>query len=153
MTRTWLLAALAFGILPAASVHAATCTARVTPLVFGAVTGGTSTRITATVRVTCSTTMAGAVSYEILLGTGSSGNYAQRTMHSSHGTLAYQLYNSATLTQVWGDGTAGTATVRDAYTLPANASRTVSYTVYGQALGQQEINPAQYSDAISVSLR
>ena len=51
------------------------------------------------------------VNYTVTLSSGLSGNQLERRMYQGAGSLRYNLFRDAARTQVFGDGTSGTATV------------------------------------------
>ena len=65
--------------------------------------------------------------------------------------LNYNLFSDATRLIVWGDGTGGTSTVSDSYTLPASTS-TRTYTVYGQIPTQTGPIAGSYMDTVVITL-
>lgn len=85
----------------------------------------------------------------ISLTTGGSGSFAPRAMSGPGGaTLDYNLYTTAGLTTVWGDGTAGTATVSGTV-----STTNVSFTIYGMIPKNQYTAVAgTYTDSITVSV-
>jgi spore coat protein U-like protein len=116
----------------------------------------TPTTSTGNVQVRCNHVGGGATkaNYTIDLSTGSSGNYGQRTMRSGNPVLNYNLFNSATYTQVWGNGTGGS--VRVAYSLLVNpgnfAVNIMDHPIYGRIPAQQAVDTGLYSDTILVTL-
>lgn len=130
------------------------CSTTATPVAFGTynpISGG-AINATGNVAVTCSALLVGLnVSYVIALNAGQTGTFAARRMVSSTYFLQYNLYNTAARTTVWGDGTAGTVTVSDAYLLNL-ISVTRNYPVYGALPGSQNVPPATYSDLITVTV-
>jgi spore coat protein U domain-containing protein, fimbrial subunit CupE1/2/3/6 len=82
------------------------------------------------------------------LNTGSSGTYFPRSMISGTDTLTYNLYTTASLTSVWGDGTGGTVDQSFAY----HGSTSASYSVYGQIPAQQNVNTGSYTDTITITV-
>jgi len=97
---------------------------------------------------------AGTISYDCIAGArpviislsrGGSGSYAPRAMRSGASTLAYNLYQDAARTVVWGDGTGGSSSV----TGPQGANRTLS--IYGRVFAGQSPAVGAYSDAIVVT--
>jgi spore coat protein U-like protein len=86
--------------------------------------------------------------------TAGSGTFAQRLMTSGSNSLEYNLYTSAALTTVWGDGTASTATVGGTGIGLANAGA-VTHTVYGQlpdSTNNQSAPTGNYTDSITVTV-
>jgi spore coat protein U domain-containing protein, fimbrial subunit CupE1/2/3/6 len=84
----------------------------------------------------------------INLSTGGSGSYFPRTMTDGIENLNYNLYTSASLTTVWGDGTGGTGNMAMSY----HGSTSGSFSVYGRIPAQQNVTPNVYSDAIIVTV-
>jgi len=82
--------------------------------------------------------------FTISLSTGS-GTYATRTLKNGSNTLTYNLYTTVAHTTVWGNGTAGTATVTTHY---AQGSSTVNVIVYGLIPALQNVVAGSYTDSI-----
>jgi spore coat protein U-like protein len=127
------------------------CTTAATALGFGNYTPGNGA-VTANSTVTVNCTKA--TGYTIALNPGSTTGdaFAQRLMTSGAGTLQYNLYTTAALTTVFGDGTAATGTDAGTGTGMANA---FTYTVYGQLpdnATNQASTPGSYSDTITVTV-
>lgn len=140
---------------PSAQALLVTCDTSASGVAFGTYPpfSASPTDSTGTVTVTCTPTVLGLlVSYTIALSTGNSGNYAARSMSSGASTLNYQLYTDAARSTVWGDGSAGTATISDGYTIDLLAPVTRNYTVYGRIPALQPANPGAYSDTIVVTV-
>jgi len=99
-----------------------------------------------TINVSCP---AGVASTAILsISTGGSGSFAPRRMTSGGVILQYNLYTSAAMgAPVWGDGSAGTATVSI-----TGAGTTTSTTVYGRIPGSQNVRPGTYTDTTIVTV-
>ncbi len=82
------------------------------------------------------------------LSAGSSTTYANRTLRFGANILNYNLYSTATNTQVWGNGTGTTyhfsvdPTDRNAHTL----------TVYGTIPAGQNVGVGNYTDTITVTM-
>ncbi len=128
---------------------AATCTASLVGVAFGNYNpiSGANVSSTGTVTVACSGAFGEGVSYAVSLGTGN-GTYAQRRMSNGGNILGYNLYTNVQRTQVWGDGTGGTALVSDGYTIH-NQVITKNYTIYGQIPGgQTQATVGAYSDQV-----
>lgn len=105
-----------------------------------------------TITVSCSGAVGEAPNYVIKLGTGS-GTYAARSMNAGGVAVEYNLYTDSARSQVWGDGTSGTGTVGDSYTLDTTLPVTRSYTLYGRIPGGQSgATVAVYTDSVTVSL-
>lgn len=82
------------------------------------------------------------------LSAGSSGTFANRTLRSGANILTYNLYSTASNTQVWGNGTGTTyhfsvdPTDKNAHTL----------TVYGTIPAGQNVGVGSYTDTITVTM-
>ncbi|MDX1803007.1 MAG: spore coat U domain-containing protein [Alcanivorax sp.] len=88
------------------------------------------------------------VSYQVKIGSGNSGTFTPRQlMHSSGATLNYNLYTDSARTQIFGDGTAGTATVSGNCLLAC-----VPVVVYGRIPINQWGPPGDYQDTVTVTL-
>ena len=134
---------------------AASCAVSVMPVAFGTYQPllGVTARSTGTINVDCTPGLQSLLlSYTIALSSGSGGAYNARSLSGRGGKLAYQLYRDALLSQIWGDGTAGTVVVNDAYLLGGLLSISRSYTVYGSLGPQQQAGTGTYSDTVMVVL-
>lgn len=155
----WVAPALAaFALLACADARALDCSVSVTGVAFGAYDPLTTTPTTSTgnVRVRCVHVGGGATraNYTIGLSTGSSNNYALRTMRSGNSLLNYNLFNSATYAQVWGNGTGGSVRVANSLIVnPGNfAQNVVNHPIYGRIPAQQAADAGQYTDTILVTM-
>ncbi|MDE2346275.1 MAG: spore coat protein U domain-containing protein, partial [Gammaproteobacteria bacterium] len=101
------------------------------------------------------------VNYAIALSTGSSGTYAPRAMTYAGSHLQYNLYTTAQLVTVWGDGSGGTQTVAQQITgacqyqffnIGFNCSGSQSNTVYGAVPAMQNVVAGAYADNITVTV-
>jgi len=164
--RRWPRSAATFGIGVAilallssgAARAAADCALSTTGVVFGnydpLVTANTDS--TGEVIVVCTHVSGGAtqVNYTVALSAGTSGNYAQRQMRAGTATLNYNLFDSATFTRIWGNGTAGTARVAGSMRVNPGANRVLraSHPIYGRIPALQAVATGNYSDTIVVTL-
>jgi spore coat protein U-like protein len=128
------------------------CTTSATALGFGNYTPGNGA-VTANSTITVNCTKA--TGYTIALNPGSTTGdaYTQRLMTSGAGTLQYNLYTTAALNTVFGDGTGG-ATGTDAGTGTGMANA-FTYTVFGQlpdSVANQASTPGTYTDTITVTV-
>ena len=99
---------------------------------------------TGTIGLTCAVRQVATIS----LGTGQSGTFAARELRGPGGAaLRYHLYTDATRTQVWGDGTAGTATS------PFETERGRHVPVYARVLAGQDVPAGAYSDTVVVTIQ
>lgn len=122
---------------------------------FGTLSFGTMSAISASVDVASSSgsgsivvTCTPGTSMTIALDYGAhGGSSSQRYMANSNGaTLAYQLYQDASYSTVWGDGTL-------AYSVSSFPTTTQTYTVYGRLFAVDGMPDAgSYSDTVTVTL-
>jgi spore coat protein U-like protein len=152
--------ALAFsGLLAAGNAVAADCSISTAGVAFGTYdpTVATPNDSTGDLMVVCSHVSGGGerVSYTVALSTGSSGSYAQRLLLAGTGTLAYNLFDSATRTQIWGNGLGGTSLASGSLTVGpgvGNDVREASHPIYGRIPAQQSAAIGDYTDTIVVTL-
>jgi len=155
-----LLAALAASLtFSATGSRAADCGVSVgSPLNFGiydtinALPGST----VITVSCTRSTGQAEVVPITIALSSGP-GSYAARQMNLISGPelMLYNLYTTLARTQVWGDGTAGTAVVTNTINLPGppgNPPQTSTYTIFGLIGGNQNLPAGTYQTTAAITV-
>jgi spore coat protein U domain-containing protein, fimbrial subunit CupE1/2/3/6 len=130
----------------------AVCSVSSTGTAFGSydTVSATTKDTVGTISVTCSGSVGDAVNYSIALSPGD-GALASRTMEATSTNLNYNLFIDGAHTVIWGDGTSGTATVSDNYTLTA-ASITRQYFVYGEIPGQNGPTAATYMDTLVITV-
>jgi spore coat protein U-like protein len=129
----------------------ATCSTTATALTFGTYTPGAGTLAnSSTISVKCTKN----TPYTVALnaGTTAGGTLAQRLMGSGANKLQYNLFTTAALTTIFGDGTGGTGTGAGTGAGVATAN---TLTVFGQlpdnATNQAAV-PGSYSDTITVTV-
>jgi len=130
------------------------CSVSATALTFGSYdpSSATARDSTGTITVTCTATVLGiSASWDILLSTGSSPSFTPRRMFNGGNSMQYNLYTNAARTQVWGDGTGGTAKVSDLQLVVVGTTQ-YSYTAYGRIPALQNLGPGTYTDTITVTL-
>ena len=139
-------------VVPAhAACPLCTCTASATGVAFGTYNQSVATQSTGSVTIACSVaTGSGTVAYSIALGAGGSGSAPARTLTSGGSAVSYNLYTAPSYTSVWGDGTGGTGTVSDSYSLTVLTTR--NYTVYGRIPSAQIVPAGAYGDSIVVTI-
>lgn len=156
MTRTLCLTVLA--LFATATAHAMDCSFSTAGVAFGVYDGtlATPTDSTGSLTLRCTHTGGGATrtGYTIALSTGSSGSFTQRQLRSGNSALNYNLFNDATRTQVWGDGTRGSTLVAGSVLVnPGRFSTSESlHTIYGRIPAQQSADSGVYADQILVTL-
>jgi spore coat protein U-like protein len=140
-------------LVPSMAWSADTCTVTAATHAFGAYDTINPTSGTSSITVTCTHTTSGnhTFSYTIKLSSGP-GSYASRQMTGTGDTLTYNLYTTAAHTTVWGDGTAGTATVAGSFVVAAASSGFQTQTVYGLITAPQNVRPGAYSTASSITV-
>lgn len=154
LRRSCLAAALATGLALAATQAAAlSCTASASPTSFGGYDPLSAAPLDSVgnVQVSCSNLVSLFVSYSIALSAGSSGSFAGRQLSGGANTLDYNLYTNAAHSAVWGDGTAGSATLADGYLLLLLSDQR-NYPVYGRIPAGQNVPPGSYIDSIVVTV-
>jgi spore coat protein U-like protein len=143
-------------LLCAAQAQAQTCTVSSTALAFGVYTPtlGTPNDSVATVTVTCQALVSLLVGYNITISGGNSGNPAARSMPLSGGggSMNYQVYSDLLRTQVWGDGSNGTAGVADGYLISVVAPYIRTYAAYGRIPPLQNARAGSYGDSLLVTI-
>ncbi|MEJ0025032.1 MAG: spore coat protein U domain-containing protein [Rhizomicrobium sp.] len=103
-----------------------------------------------TVTVTCTVVLASTLpSFTIALSAGTNGTFNQRKMAFGAARLNYNLYTTASLGTIWGDGTTPTAT--QAYAASTGLSLT-TFTAYGSLAARQFATPGLYTDGITVTV-
>lgn len=129
----------------------ATCAATAAALAFPNYTPGTGT-LTGNTAISVKCTKNSPFTVALNAGSTTGDAFAQRLMGSGANTLQYNLYTTAALTTVFGDGTAGTGTVAGT---GAGVATATTVTVYGQlpdnATNQAAV-PGAYSDTITVTV-
>ncbi len=142
-----------FGLLTGAADAAVTCDISTSGAAFGSYDSiGSQDRDTSgTITVTCSGTTGDSVTYTISLSPGA-GSFSNRNLSAGTSVLNYNLYTDISRSQVWGDGSAGTAVLSDSYTLNVSPT-THNYTVYGRVpKSQNQALSGSYSDNLTVAL-
>jgi spore coat protein U-like protein len=141
---------------PAAAVVMFTCTVSASPLAFGIYPAYSAATVTATgtFTVTCTATGSGSatVTGTLSLSTGSSGQYATRTMRAGTGVLDYNIYVTPAYAQIFGDGTAGTYELSESGTVTAGQVYQVEGAFYGLIPARQDVAPGSYVDTIVMTV-
>lgn len=157
--RGGLASLLALAGATAGAAGSVDCTVSSTGVAFGVYDAALSTPTDSSgaLVVNCTHVSGGAVrvSYAVSLSPGNSGNYAQRLLRAGAATLNYNLFDSATRTRVWGNGTAGTGIVGGTLLVgpgKGNDNRRVTHPVYGRIPAQQDAATGTYGDSILVTL-
>jgi len=135
-------------LLPSAA-GAVVCTVTTVPVAFGAYNPDSGTPTDGVGRVNISCDKAPAVK-PITISTGGSGTYTTRVMKSGSWSLNYNLYTSAARTQIWGNGTGGSATVSYG---GGGTGPSYAITVYGRIPASQNVGAGSYSDSLIVTIQ
>lgn len=85
----------------------------------------------------------------ITLSTGSSGTFGPRSLVNGSHQLAYNLFEDAALTRVWGDGSGGT--VFHVKKTPHPVKPT-TIPIYGRIPALQDVAVGTYADTIIVTI-
>lgn len=134
-----------FVVLLLCSAHSeAACTISTTSVNFGTynVYSATPLDSTGTVTFRCGPPDRNIV---ITLSRGSSATFNPRTLRMGAEVLNYNLYRNAARTNIWGDGTGGTAVYSDVN--PPNNTNVV-LTVYARIPAGQDVSGGNYNDTI-----
>lgn len=91
----------------------------------------------------------GASNVIVTIDQGRAGSF-DRTMTSAGETLRYNLYLDVGRTQIWGDGSGGTATLQDK--VPAHGKPTTA-TVFGRLAPKQNVGAGLYTDGLVVTIQ
>lgn len=86
------------------------------------------------------------VNYTVTIGSGLSGNALERRLYQGAGSLRYNLFRDAARTQVFGDGSSGTATAS------GTCAALCTVPVYGRLYGAQTGTAGGYADAVTVTI-
>ena len=130
------------------------CSAAPTTHAFGAYDTMNPTAGTSSITITCiHSGQAFTFNYTIALSSGS-GSYATRQMTGAGDTLNFNHYTTLAHTTVWGDGTAGTATVSGSLLVAQGGGSTASQTqtVYGLIGAPQNVTATAYATASPITL-
>jgi spore coat protein U-like protein len=151
----WPIAICGVSLLLASGIACAapSCTITSTAITFGTYDPLSATALasTGTLGFKCTSgVLGGGDNFTISLATGSSGTYTTRTLKSGTNTLNYNLYTTVSDTTVWGNGTAGTATVTAHY--PSNNAPPVNVTVYALIPAMQNVIAGSYTDSITATV-
>ena len=151
--RARLVALLLSLLAVTVSANAAVCEVSSASIAFGVYDPmGSQPRDSNTnIQVTCSGNNE-TVSFS-LMATSGYGTFANRQALSASTALAYNLFIDVSRTQIWGDGSGGTAIIQDSLTITSTpVSKT--YVIYGRIPGQQaSATAATYTDDITVTMR
>ena len=83
----------------------------------------------------------------ITLSTGSSGTFLPRELTNGLDQLAYNLFDDAALTSIWGDGTGGS----NFYSIKnPHPQKPVALTIYGRLPPLQDVAAGAYTDSVVV---
>jgi spore coat protein U-like protein len=85
----------------------------------------------------------------VSISRGSSSTFSPRTLRSGGEQLAYNIFRDSARTQIWGDGTGGTA-VYSVVIPPWNQD--VVLTMYGRVPAEQDAMVGSYTDTVVVTV-
>lgn len=150
-----LVAGLAFGITQAPPAQACTlcsCSVATTNANFGTYdpTAAAPTDTAGTVTINCTGLVALLGTVEVAASAGSSGNVAQRTMRQGVNSLNYNLYVDPARSIVFGNGTAGSQTIRRPLNGLLIFGQSVSY--FGRVPARQWARVGRYTDSIIITV-
>ena len=134
--------------LSASYVYAG-CSVSITSINFGTYDVFSSTSSTGTGSITLSCTPKSDISIAIAASSNSVSYNPRMMQHFSlTDTLSYNLYTSAAMIKVWGDGTQGTATV-EATNVKKNVTPII---IYGKIFPLQNVSAGSYSEQLVVTI-
>jgi spore coat protein U-like protein len=145
-----LTATLAAGVMATGIAHAVTTTTAAT-LAFPNYTPGGGAQIGNTsISVKCTKN----TPFTVTLNAGSTTGdaFAQRLMGSGANTLQYNLYTSAALATIFGDGTGGTGTIAGTGLGVATANTVQVFGQVPDSVTNQAAVPGAYADTITVTV-
>lgn len=158
----WCMLLLGAGVL-FSPVRAATCTLNATNINFGSYDPTSSAAVTANGNISfrCTGTDPGDT-VTVMLSTGTSGTYTNRTLVLGTQTLNYNIYADSGYTAILGNGTGGSYYLYACYGIgsgsPCRASggypsgTTFVGAMYGQLPGGQDVGAGTYTDTLTVTL-
>lgn len=123
------------------------CAVSASDLAFGNYTAGSGSPVTATTTVSVTCTQALAYTVALDGGQTSSDVTARAMTDGATHNLTYGLYTTNAYSTVWGDGSAGTATVAGTGNGAAQA-----LTVYGRIPASQFVAAGSYTDRVTVTV-
>ncbi|MGE5188860.1 MAG: spore coat U domain-containing protein [Gemmatimonadota bacterium] len=143
--------ALSLAVLAAGHAEAA-CSVTATGINFGVydVFSPVPLDSTGSITVACDAIPPGSV--VVAIDPGGAGTFLPRRMrHASlPDTLGYNVFTSASMAAVWGDGTGGTATVRSGAGPPNRPPKAV--TIHGRVPPGQNVSAGTYGDTLVVTI-
>jgi spore coat protein U-like protein len=143
--------AFLFCLVLAGRAHAA-CTVSATGVNFGNYDAFVATPRDSTGSVTVVCTQRREQNVVVTIGaSATSGGFFPRMMkHSSRpDRLNYNVYTNSSRSSIWGDGTAGTTTVR---LRRVRRNRPIRTTIYGRIPPGQNVSSGTYSDRLTVTV-
>jgi spore coat protein U-like protein len=130
---------------------AANCTIGATNLAFGTYDASAARTGSSTLSVNC--TQGAPYSLALSAGTTAGATHAQRLLANGTNTLQYNLYTTAALGSIWGDGTNGVLVNGVGAGMSSGAA--VAHTVFGQVPNStvnQDAPAGSYTDSITVTI-
>lgn len=143
---------LVLHLVVSGTVFAGQCNITTTPLSFGIydTLDPVPVTTTASLAISCKNPPKIAATVSVQLSSGNSGNFTQRNMSSPSGSqLLYNVYTDATLSTIFGDGSAGTA---------GSPIRTIdkftpwTLTIYAQITPLQNVPTGVYADTLTATI-
>jgi spore coat protein U-like protein len=148
--RSVRIAALVLGLVcAAAAAEAAQCTVSTSSVNFGTydVFDTQPNDSTGTITLNCN---GGARHVAITISRGSTPSYAARFMNRFFELLFYNLYQDASRTVIWGDGSGGSQ--MEIVADPPN-NRDMPLTVFARIPAGQDVSAGSYSDTVTVTVQ
>lgn len=138
---------IAIVLLAGSRAEAAKCSIASSPLTFGIYNVFNTAPVdsTGTVTIDCN---GGAKNVVLTISRGQSSTFIPRTLKKGSESLAYNLFQDASRSMVWGDGSGGAPY----YTVGDPPNRDVSFTIFGRIPPSQDITAGAYSDSVTVTV-
>lgn len=144
-------AATASGPMTVTASVMASCVVSASALAFPAATSAaiSAANVDAVGNVAVKCTSGSGYTVSLDAGSGAGSTLASRKMGAGGNQwLAYSIYTTANHTTVWGDGSAGSATISGTGT-----GLSQSIFAYGRIFGGQNVTAANYADIVNVTVR
>lgn len=146
---TTVLLALSLGLASSAlfPVWGAQCNITATPLAFGNYDTLSTTPLDSTASLNISCKPKKPFTVTVQFSPGSSGSFSQRSM-SGPGTLLYNLFTDASMTNIMGDGTGGSSTLQRI----VDKANPWNLTIFGRIPALQTVPAGIYADSLTATI-
>jgi len=139
----WTLATLWMGTVPAEAAQCSFSTSSVNFGTYNVFTSGPNDTV-GTIRFECN---GGAKHVVVAITSGTAGSFAPRSLGGGLDRLSYNLYQNASRTSIWGDGSAGS---QPYYVGDPPNKQEQTLTIYARIPAAQDVRAGSYSDSVTV---